>query len=116
MRDSPRSTRRTIHAALAAACTLAATLALAAPVSTEEHVGLNAEKGDPARWYVPADTPRLKYETLVKEARNALAEELKECRAFQSARADCIAQAKEQHRRDMEAARLVLANGGSRNR
>lgn len=92
--------------AAAALCALAAGLARAAPA--EEHVGIYAEKGDPARWYVPADTPRLKYETLVKETRAALAEAMKECRAMQGGRAACEAEARAQQRRDMEDARRVL--------
>ncbi|MCM2328864.1 MAG: hypothetical protein NDI88_13325 [Lysobacter sp.] len=106
-------------AAAAATCALAATLAIAAPPAPVEHVGINAERGDPARWYVPADTPRLLYETQVKEAGAALGEQLKECRALQAGRSDCIAQAKAQHRRDLDDARSLLARsqgGAVRNR
>jgi len=100
---------RALRGAVAAAtCAFAATLAYPVSPSTEEHVGINAERGDPARWYVPADTPRLKYETQVKEARAALAEELKECRALKAGRSDCVAQANAQHRRDMDEARSLL--------
>ncbi|HEX5628186.1 MAG TPA: hypothetical protein VFX72_01330 [Usitatibacteraceae bacterium] len=95
-------------AAAAATCALAATLAYPVTPPPVEHVGINAERGDPKRWYVPADTPQLKYETQVKEAHAALGEELKECRALQSGRSDCVALAKEQHRRDLADARAQL--------
>jgi hypothetical protein len=101
---------RALHGAIAAAtCALAATLAYPAAVSPVEHVGVNAERGDPARWYVPADTPQLKYETQVKEAGAVLGEALKECRALQSDRNACVAQAQAQHRRDLEDARSLLS-------
>ena len=93
--------------AAAASCALAATLAYAAPPAQEEHVGVNAERGDPARWYVPADTPQLKRETLVKEAGAALAEAMKECRATPADRKSCEAEARAQYRRDLEDARRV---------
>ena len=97
------------RSALAAASwTLAATLAYSQPTAPAEHVGVNAERGDPARWYVPADTPRLKYETDVKEAGAARAEALKDCRALKADRAACEAEANAQYRRDMEGARLTL--------
>jgi hypothetical protein len=92
----------------AACCALAATLAHSLPASTVEHVGINAERGDPARWYIPADTPQRRYETQVQEARAALAEELKECRALQADRAPCVAEAKARHRHDMDEARSSL--------
>ena len=74
-----------------AACSLSATLAYPLSPSPLEHVGVNAERGDPARWYVPADTPQLRYEALVKEALAARGEELKECRAMKADRAACPA-------------------------
>jgi hypothetical protein len=86
-------------------CALAATFAYPAPRETEEHVGVDAERGDPARWYVPADTPRLKYETRVKEAHAAAAEAVKECRREREGRAACIAEAKAQERSDLDEAR-----------
>ena len=111
---------RTLGRAIAAAtCALAATLAYPAAASPVEHVGVNAERGDPARWYVPADTPQLKYETQVKEARAVLGEALKECRALQADRDACVAQANAQHRRDMEDARSLLSHsrgGAARDR
>lgn len=111
-----RMAHRTIAAAF---CALAATLVHPASPSTVEHVGVNAERGDPARWYVPADTPQLKYETHVKEARAALGEALKECRGLQAGRSDCVAQANAELRRDLADARDLLRNsrgGAARNR
>ena len=99
----------------AASCVLVATLAYPLSPAPTEHVGVNAERGDPARWYVPADTPQLKYETQVKEANAALGEALNECRASQDGRSTCIAQANAQRRRDVEEARSLLlqSRGGS---
>ena len=101
--------------AVAATLALATTFAYPVPTSPTEHVGINAERGDPARWYVPADTPQLKYETQVKEAHAALGEELKECRALQAGRSDCVAQAQSQLRRDLADARTQLqaSRGGA---
>jgi hypothetical protein len=109
-RHSGRQVRRLIrNAAAATTCALAATLALAAPPAPVEHVGINAERGDPARWYVPADTPRRLYDTQVKEAGAARGEQLKECRALQSDRSACVAEANALYRRDLEDARSLLA-------
>jgi len=90
---------------VAAACAFAATFALPASPQPEEHVGINAERGDPARWYVPADTPRLKYEALAKEARAALGEAMKDCRADRAGRKQCEAEARAQYQHDLEDAR-----------
>ena len=108
MKSSLRSLRT---AAAAATCALAATLAYPVTSPPVEHVGINAERGDPARWYVPADTPQLKYETQVKEANAALGEALNECRARQEGRSACMAQANAQRRRDVEEARTLLSQG-----
>ena len=112
MRDPKRAFPSFRIALAAASCALAATFAYSMPPASEEHVGVDAERGDPARWYVPADTPRLQYETRVKEARAALAEALKECRAERAGRAACVAEANAQHRRDMEDARDALRESG----
>jgi hypothetical protein len=92
---------------------LAATSAFPLPPSAAEHVGLNAERGDPARWYVPADTPALKYETQVKDAQAALAEARKECQALQAGRTACLAEASAQHRSDLADARSLLLRSRS---
>ncbi len=102
------------NTAAAATCALAATLAYPQPLAPTEHVGVNAERGDPARWYVPADTPQLKYETQVKEANAALGEALRECRAQQEGRSACTAQANAQRRRDVEEARSLLQQSQGR--
>ena len=102
-----KSPARKILAVLVAA--LSATLAHSQSTAPEEHVGVNAERGDPARWYVPADTPKLKYETQVKEAGAARSEALKECPATKARRSSCVDVANEQYRHDMEEARLAMA-------
>ena len=74
-------------------------------------VGRDAEKGDPARWYEPADTPQEQYRNAMQEAGAALAEALKECRAESSAAEaarDCEAEARERHADDVERARGFL--------
>ena len=111
MTASPRSSRIVRLGLAAACCTLAATFAYAAPRDDEEHVGRDAERGDPARWYVPADTPRLKYQTRVKEAHAAAAEAVKECRHERERRAACVADAKAQERSDLEDARRDFMEG-----
>ena len=70
-------------------------------------VGRDAEKGDPARWYEPADTPRKQHGTAMKEARAALAEALRECRT-QAERRQCEARAREQYEIEVEQARGLL--------
>jgi hypothetical protein len=111
MRAFPRTSTPFRIALAATSCALAATFAYSMPTASEEHVGVDAERGDPARWYQPADTPRLKYETRVKEARAALAEALKECRGEREGRRACVAEAKAQERRDMDDARDALREG-----
>ena len=84
--------------------------ALAAPVAinaTEQHVGVNAERGDPLRWEEPITTQRQRIENRNKEAVAALAEALKECRGAQDRKA-CVAEAREQYRQD----RATPAAGG----
>ena len=104
-----KSLSRTISTALAAAsCALSATLAYPQSTAPVEHVGVNAERGDPARWYVPADTPQLQYETRVKEAGAAQSEALKDCHALKVRLSACVDDANEQYRHDVEDARLAL--------
>jgi hypothetical protein len=71
-------------------------------------VGRDAEKGDPARWYQPADTPQRKHEAAMKEAAAALAEALKECRAQPEQRKQCESEARGRHKNDVERARGFL--------
>ncbi|HET7403567.1 MAG TPA: hypothetical protein VFJ62_17350 [Usitatibacter sp.] len=90
-----------VIAVFACACTFAAV--------ADEHVGRNLEKGEPARWQEPADTPQKRAQLADQEARAALAEALKECRAQKAERAACEKQAREQYRLDTEAARALPA-------
>ncbi|HET7731574.1 MAG TPA: hypothetical protein VFK48_16245 [Usitatibacter sp.] len=73
-------------------------------INAMEHVGRDAELGDPARWYEPADTPEKKRQTALKEAAAALAEALRECRAQPQDRRACEEEARRQNRREVEAA------------
>jgi hypothetical protein len=86
-------------------------IALAAPIAinaTEQHVGRDAERGDPQRWDEPVRTPQQRYENQAKEAAAALAEAIKECRGADHKRA-CVSAAREQHRRDLEDARSAAS-------
>lgn len=89
--------------------------ALAAPVAInamEQHVGRDAEKGDPQRWSEPIANSTQRYENQVKEAAAALAEAVRECRGVAERKA-CISEARAQHRRDVQAARAAQAQGRS---
>ena len=97
---------RILLLALAGAAFL--TAAADSPAAVEGPVGRDAEKGDPARWYQPADTPQRKHEAAMKEAAAALAEALKECRAEPSRRKECEAEARAHHEEDVERARGFL--------
>jgi hypothetical protein len=59
--------------------------------------------GDPARWEQPIATPAQRLENSMKEARNALAEAIQECRDT-AARKECAAEARAQYQRDVAAA------------
>lgn len=85
------------------------TAAGVAAAAIDGPVGRDAEKGDPARWYEPADTPQEQYRNAMQEAEAALAEALEECRAqgASGARA-CEARARERHEDDVERARGFL--------
>ena len=92
---------------------LVAVLVLAASPAKaiEEHVGRNAELGDPARWAVPADTPQEKYRTSMQEAAAAKAEALKECRA-QAQRKACEEDARRRYESEVQRARAQLSRPG----
>lgn len=92
------------------AALVSASLAFAGPAvaAVEGPVGRDAEKGDPARWYRPADTPRLQYENAMQEAGAALAEALAECRRLGPERGACEREARERHEEDIERARHHL--------
>jgi hypothetical protein len=86
-----------VVAAFACACAFAAT--------AEEHVGKNLERGEPARWFQPDDTPQKRAATAIKEAKAALAESLADCRKTTADRKSCEKQAREQYELDVQAAR-----------
>ena len=65
--------------------------------------------GDPARWYQPLETPRQKYDNAMLEARNALADALRECRQSASARAACETAAREEYAEEVSQAKTLLA-------
>lgn len=81
---------------------LALTLALGACVAFAA-----AEPGDPARWYQPAETAQQKYENAMIEARQAFLVALSECKKYGEEKA-CAAEARAQHRRDVEYAKRFL--------
>lgn len=85
-----------------------ALVALAGAAQAATHDTAYSERGDPHRWYVPADTPREKYENAAREARGALADQLRECHASRD-RKRCEAHARAQYRYDMARAREHLA-------
>jgi len=64
-----------------------------------------ADPDDPPRWYQPE--PR--YENALREARNALADALAECRAGpREERSACESEARERYRADVEYAKQFL--------
>src|SRR4051812_36871565 len=87
-----------VVAAFACACAFAAT--------AEEHVGKNLERGEPARWFQPDDTPQKREATAKKEAQAALAEALADCRKDPANRNACEKQVRDQYNADVQAARI----------
>lgn len=82
-----------------------------AAAAVDGPVGRDAEAGDPARWYEPADTPHEQYLNAMQEAEAALADALKECRAQGGAaesRRQCESEARARHADDVERARGFL--------
>lgn len=78
----------------------------AVAATAEEHVGRNLEKGEPARWSQPDDTPRKREATAMKEAKAALADALKECRQLATGeRKACEKQARDQYKLDVDSSR-----------
>jgi len=90
-----------VIAVFACACTCAAV--------ADEHVGRNLERGEPARWHEPADTPQKRAKVAEEEAKAALAEAMKECREQRAERRACEKEAREQYRLDTEAAHALRA-------
>ena len=66
--------------------------------------------GDPARWYQPLETPRQRYDNAMLEARNALAEALRECRQSASGRAACETAARDEYAEEVSQAKALLAS------
>jgi type VI protein secretion system component VasF len=98
---------------IALAWALSTASGLAAAAVVDGPVGRDAEKGDPARWYEPADTPQEQHRNAMQEAAAALAEALKECRAGNGARNSdaarrCEAEARARYEDDVERARGFL--------
>jgi hypothetical protein len=65
--------------------------------------------GDPARWYQPLETPRQRYDNAMLEARNALADSLRECRQSASGRAACETAARDEYAEEVSQAKSLLA-------
>lgn len=84
---------------------VAAALALPIAITATAQNDARDLAADPARWTEPIKSPRERYENSTKEAAAALAEALKECKGRLSERKACIAEARAQHKRDVEAAR-----------
>jgi hypothetical protein len=87
---------------------LAALAIASAPALADSYATSFSANGDPARWYQPLETPRQKYDNAMLEARNALAEALRECRKSASDRAACEAAARRQHAEEVSQAKTLL--------
>ena len=85
-----------------------ALVALASAAQGTTYDTTYSQRGDPHRWYVPADTPQAKYDNAAREARNALAEQLRECHPSPD-RKRCEAEARARYRDDMVRALEHLA-------
>jgi hypothetical protein len=86
---------------------LAVTLAFApATFAATSYTSFSAGD-DPARWYQPLETSKQKYDNAMLEARNALAEALRECRATRAGAA-CESAARRQYREEVAQARVFL--------
>ena len=92
-------------------CLMAA--ALAAPLASLAADDPALRQGDPARWEQPIATPKQRLENSMKEARNALADAVKECRAGAERKA-CEAEARAQYQRDVDAAKKQMTQETSR--
>ena len=85
----------------------ATVLAMPCVHAAEERVGRDAERGDPARWFEPDDTPQKKHRTAMKEAAAARAEALKACSAEPQRKA-CEEEARRQYENEVQRARAHL--------
>jgi hypothetical protein len=97
--------QRFVLASMAAAILSAATAAFAADDPA-------LRNGDPARWEEPITTPAQRLANSMKEARNAMADALKECRASAD-RKPCEAEARAQYTRDIASAKSEFSEGRS---
>ncbi len=87
--------------------TLAALLSISPASFGATYYTSSSASDDPARWYQPLETSRQKYDNAMLEARNALAEALRDCRASHAGRA-CEADARRQYREETSHARELL--------
>jgi hypothetical protein len=85
----------------------AATSALASQCAFAASTPAFSEKDDPARWYQPVETSLQKRDNAMTEARNALAEALRECRQSAERKA-CESEARIQYQSDVSRARAFL--------
>jgi hypothetical protein len=81
-----------------------ATALTAAPLAAFAAHDPALRKGDPARWEEAIATPAQRLESSMKEARNALADALQECRDSGERKA-CAAEARAQYQHDVARAR-----------
>jgi hypothetical protein len=88
--------------------TLVALAIASAPALAANYATTFSANDDPARWYQPLETPRQKYDNAMLEARNALAEALRECRRSGSDRAACEVAARRQHAAEVSQAKTLL--------
>lgn len=86
---------------------LAVSLAAAPAAFAATHFTAFSAGDDPARWYQPLATSKEKYDNAMLEARNALAEALRECRAARAGHA-CESQARRQYKEEARHARVFL--------
>jgi hypothetical protein len=91
--------------------TILATLAIASlPALAQNYTASFNASGDPQRWYQPLVTPRQKYDNAMLEARNALADALRDCRRTRDERAACEATARSEYQDDVAQAKVLLAS------
>ena len=87
-----------------------AALVLIAPLAAFAAEDPALRNGDPARWDEPIATPAQRLANTMKEARNAMADALKECRASADRR-PCEAEARAQYLRDVASAKSEYSDG-----
>jgi hypothetical protein len=91
--------------------TLFAALAIASSAAfAESNATSFGASGDPPRWYEPLVSPRQKYDNAMLEARNALADALRDCRASRDDRAACEREARREYQDEVLQAKDFLAS------